>query len=170
MNLEYKHLLPEDFSPTSRVWVYQCSRQLMLSEALQLEEKLQDFCQNWQAHGAPVKAYANLFFGQFLVLMADETTGVIVSGCSTDSSVRFVKSLEQQFRVDFFDRTALAFFSKEKVQILPMSQLQYAFENEFIGPDTLYFNNLVATKKALEEDWIIPVKSSWLARRLKIEA
>jgi len=169
MNLEYKHLLPEDFSPNSRVWVYQCSRRLTLSEALDMEPLIEDFCRNWQAHGAPVKAFGNLFFGQFLVLMADETH-VPVSGCSTDSSVRFVKSLEQQFRVDFFDRTALAFFAKEKVQVLPMSQLQYAFDNGFVDAETLYFNNLVATRKALEEDWIIPVKSSWLARRLKIEA
>lgn len=169
MNLEYKHLLPEDFSPYSRVWVYQCSRQLMLSEALDMEPLLEDFCKQWQSHGARVKAYGNLFFGQFLVLMADETAAT-VSGCSTDSSVRFVKSMEEQFHVSFFDRTSLAFFSKEKVQMLPTNQLQYAFDNGFIQPETLYFNNLVQNKKELEQDWIIPVKHSWLAKRLNIEA
>lgn len=169
MNLEYKHLLPEDFSPNSRVWVYQSSRLFMLSEALDMEPLIENFCEQWQSHGAQVKAFGTLFFGQFLVFIADETAAT-VSGCSTDSSVRFVKSLEQRFNVDFFDRTSLAFFTKDKVQVLPMSQLQYAFENGFINADTLYFNNLVATKKALEEDWIIPVKNSWLSRRLKLEA
>jgi len=169
MKLEYKHLLPEDFAPASRVWVYQCSRQLMLSEALSMEPLIEDFCADWQSHGAKVKAYGNLFFGQFLVLMADET-GASVSGCSTDSSVRFVKSLEQRFGVQFFDRTNLAFFTKDKVQMLPMSQLQYAFDNGFITADTLYFNNLVQDKKSLEENWIIPVKESWLAGRLKMTA
>lgn len=169
MNLEYKHLLPEDFAPNSRVWVYQCNRLLSLSEALNMEPLIEDFCKQWQSHGAQVKAYGNLLFGQFLVLIADESAAM-VSGCSTDSSVRFVKSLEQQFKVDFFDRTGLAFFLKDKIQVLPMNQLQYAFEHGFIQPDTPYFNNLVATKKALEEDWIIPVKESWLAKRLKLEA
>ena len=169
MNLEFQHLLPEDFSPNSRVWVYQCNRQLMLSEALNIEPLIEDFCNQWQTHGAKVKAYGNIFFGRFLVLMADESFAA-VSGCSTDSSVRFVKSLEQQFQVEFFDRTALAFFSKDKIEVLPMSQLSYAFEHGFIIPETLYFNNVVNTKKALQEDWIIPVKNSWLARRLKIEA
>ncbi|RPD51432.1 hypothetical protein [Paracnuella aquatica] len=169
MNLEYKHLLPQEFAAGSRVWIYQSSRQLTLSEALAMEPMIEDFARNWQSHGAPVKAYANLFFGQFLVLMADESS-VHVGGCSTDSSVRFVKGLEQQFGINFFDRTTLAFATGEKVQVLPMNQLGYAFENGFINSDTLYFNNLVATKKELEEDWIIPVKSSWLAKRFGVAA
>lgn len=168
MNLEYKHLLSSHFSPQSRVWVYQCSRPLMLSEALNMEPLIEDFCAAWQSHGAQVKAYGNLFFGRFLVLIADETSAV--SGCSTDSSVRFVKSLEQKFSVNFFDRTTLLFFVKEKIESLPMNQLQYAFDNGFIGAETLYFNNLVQNKKELEEGWIIPVKASWLAQRLNMPA
>jgi hypothetical protein len=52
------------------------------------------------------------------------------------------------------------------VELLPLSQLQYAFDNGFINGDTLYFNNLVQTKEELESKWIIPVKDSWLARKI----
>ena len=97
--------------------------------------------------------------------MADETKAA-VSGCSTDSSVRFVKELEKKFNIDFFNRTNLAFWIKDKVQLLPLGQLAYALENNFIGPDTLYFNNTVLNKEQLENNWIIPVKDSWLANRL----
>jgi len=167
MNLDFNHLLPENFSPDSRVWIYQGSRILSLSEALDLEVYLQQFANEWLSHGAEVKAYANLFFGQFIVLMADETqTGV--SGCSTDSSVRFVKQMGEKFNVDFFDRTMLAFFVKDKVQLLPMSQLDYAFRNQFITGDTLYFNNVIASRKELESKWIIPVKESWLSKKLVV--
>jgi hypothetical protein len=100
--------------------------------------------------------------------MADESQ-TSVGGCSTDSSVRFVKQIGQQFNVDFFDRNSLAFVVKDKVQILPMNQLQYAFQNNFIDTDTLYFNNTVLTKSEMESNWIIPIKSSWIARKLKIE-
>jgi hypothetical protein len=89
-----------------------------------------------------------------------------VSGCSTDSSVRFVKELGEKFGVDFFNRTTLAFFAKNKIQLLPMNQLHYAIENRFIDQETLYFNNLVQTKEELERDWIIPVKNSWINKRL----
>jgi hypothetical protein len=47
-----------------------------------------------------------------------------------------------------------------------MNQLSYAAENGFITADTLYFNNLVQTKEELENNWIIPVRSSWLMQRL----
>ncbi len=166
MNLEYKELLPDNFSPDSKVWIYQSNRLFTLSEALEMEALLNKFSAEWRSHGAEVNAYCNLFFGQFVVLMADETK-VGVGGCSTDSSVRFIKELGQKFGVDFFDRTNLAFLVKDKIQALPLNQLQYALDNGFINEDTLYFNNLVQTKKELENNWIIPVKDSWLARRLQ---
>lgn len=164
MNLEYKHLLPENFSPSSKVWIYQANRLFMLSEALEIEELLKQFSAKWRSHGAEVDAYANLFFGQFVVLMADESR-TTVGGCSTDASVRFIKELGEKFQVDFFNRTNLAFLVKDKIQVLPMNQVQYAMDNQFINSDTLYFNNLVLTKEELENNWIIPVKESWLAKR-----
>jgi len=165
MNLEYKFLLEEDFDPQSRVWVYQSSRLFTMSEALQIEEMINQFAQNWLSHGVPVKGAGHLFFGQFVVLMADETaTGV--SGCSTDSSVRLIKEIEKTFGVNMFDRLALAFIVKDKVQILPMPQLKYAVEQGYITADTLFFNNVVLTKEELENNWIIPAKDSWLAKKI----
>src|SRR5690242_15633233 len=139
MNFEYKHLIPQEFHSSSRVWIYQSSRLFSLSEALQVEDLLNDFAQQWKSHGVPVKGYANLLFGQFVVIMADETaTGV--SGCSTDSSVRTIKQIEEQFGLSMFDRQTLAFIVKDKIQLLPMAQLNYAAGNNFINPDTPYFN------------------------------
>lgn len=169
MNLDYIYLLEGSFHPQSRVWVYQSSRLFTMSEALEIEEMLKNFTNIWKSHGVSVKGTAYLFFGQFIILMADErATGV--SGCSTDSSVRLIKDIEQRFGVNMFDRMSLAFVVKDKVQLLPLSQLQYAFDNKFITPDTLYFNNLVQTKEELETQWIIPVKDSWLAQKIVINA
>ena len=163
---EWKHLIPADFNDNSRVWIYQSSRIFGLAEALQVESILEDFVANWQSHGELVKGYANLLFGQFLIFMADETaTGV--SGCSTDSSVRVVKEIENLFGTSMFDRLSLAFIKEGKVQMLPLQQVNYAIENGFIHPDTIYFNNLVQTKKDLLNQWLVPVKNSWLAGRLK---
>lgn len=167
MNFEYIHLLPEDFHPTSKVWIYQSNRLFTLGEALDIEEMMESFVDSWNTHGAKVKGYANLFFGQFIILMADETA-YGVSGCSTDSSVRLIKSIEEKFKVDMFNRMNLAFVLKGKVQLLPLSQLKYAHENNFINEETIYFNNLVQTKNELETKWLIPIKDSVLAKRLAI--
>lgn len=164
MNLEYKYLLDGSFAPDSRVWVYQSSRLFSMSEALQIEDLLNHFAANWRSHGDPVKGGAYLFFGQFIILMADErATGV--SGCSTDSSVRLIKEIENLYKVNMFDRQQLAFVVKDKVQLIPLAQLSYALENNFVTADTLYFNNIVQTKEALENNWLIPVKDSWLAKK-----
>lgn len=167
MNLNYKELLPADFAANSRVWIYQCNRLFTIPEVLQTEDLLNQFVSGWQSHGTPVKGYATVFFGQFIVIMADENaTGV--SGCSTDSSVRVIKEIEKRFGVSMFDRTSLAFIVKDKVQLLPLSQLQYAFDNKFIDAETIYFNNLVATKEELGTKWLQPVKDSWLAKRIAL--
>ena len=164
MNSLHTELLPADFAGSSRVWIYQSPRLFFLSEALEIEELLQHFVQTWNSHGTPVKGYANLFYGQFIVLIADETASG-VSGCSTDSSVRLIKDIEQRFAVNLFDRLMLAFRINDKVQMVPLAQLPYALENGFITPDTLYFNNTVQTKAELETRWLIALKDSWLASR-----
>ncbi|MFN2457559.1 MAG: hypothetical protein ABR502_05105 [Chitinophagaceae bacterium] len=168
MDFEYKHLLPADFTDNSRVWVYQSSRLFTLPEVFEIEELIEQFIVEWQAHGATVKANGNLFFGQFLNLMADERN-TQVSGCSTDSSVRFIKALGDKLQVDFFNRNTLAFVIKDKIELLPLHQLQYAFDNNLINTETLYFNNLVQTKVQLENNWIVPVKDSWLAQKLQLQ-
>ena len=77
--------------------------------------------------------------------------------------------MENRLNVQLFDRQMLAFVIKDKIQLLPLSQLNYAVENNFINEDSLYFNNIVLNKKELENNWIIRVKESWLAKRLKLQ-
>lgn len=166
-HFQYHHLLPSDFHSSSRVWIYQSNRTFLISEALEIEEMMNEFVENWNSHGAKVKGYANLLFGQFVVLMADETAAG-VSGCSTDSSVRLIKQIEEKFKVDMFNRQNLAFLVKDKIQTIPLAQLKYAFENNFINAETIYFNNLVASKETLLTEWMVPVKDSWLKTRLSI--
>jgi hypothetical protein len=169
MNLQFQDQIPAEFNDSSKVWIYQSSRLFLMSEALEIETILEQFVSEWKSHGDTVKGYANLFFGQFIILMADETaTGV--SGCSTDSSVRLVKEIEQKFNVQLFFIHFLEFFVKDKIQLLPLSQLGYAAENEFIKAESLYFNNTVLTKSELLKNWIIPVKESWLSKRISFPA
>jgi hypothetical protein len=165
MSIHFQDLIPDDFDNNSRVWVYQSNRAFTITEALRLEELLENFTKEWNSHGSAVKGYANLFFGQFIIIMADETH-VKIGGCSTDSSLRFIKNIQQDYNVQLLDRQMLAFIVKEKIHLLPLSQVNYSIENDFITPETLYFNNTILTKKELLTNWIIPVKDSWLAARI----
>ena len=165
MNIDFQDIVPNDFSNNSHVWIYQSSRVFNPSEILQIKELLKNFLIDWKTHGTPVKGFGDLFFSQFIVIMADESaTGV--SGCSTDSSVRLIKQIEKDCEVDLFDRQMLAFVINEKIQLLTLSQIDNAIETGLVSANTLYFNNTILTKKELLNHWIIPVKKSWLAKRI----
>ena len=161
-------ILPKNFDPQSKVWVYQANRTFTMGEIFELEPLLEDFVANWKSHGAKVKGYATVLYGQFIVIMADETA-TTVGGCSTDSSVHVIKAIEQMTGVQMFNRTLFAFFIKDSVQTVPQAQLNYAIENGLLSMDTLYFNNLVHTKAALETEWLQPISKSWLAQTIKVQ-
>ena len=163
MNLHFQNLIPVNFNNQSKVWIYQSNRPFVVNEATAVNEMLQEFTANWKSHGTPVKAFAQLFFNQFIVLMADETA-THVGGCSTDSSVRVIKTIEQQFNVQLFDRQTLAFVLDNEIELVPLSQLINAVQIEKLNGDTLYFNNTVLTKEQLLNEWIIPARLSWLAK------
>ena len=167
-NIPLTDILPDGFSDHARVWVYQSSRAFIEKEEKEINEQLYQFYAQWQSHGAPVMGWAKLLFNQFIVILADETE-VMVGGCSTDSSVRVVKSIERQYEVNFFDRMMLTFLVKNKVQMLPFGQVQYALDNDYIDGNTPLFNNVVTNKKELMEKWIVPLNQSWLAGRVHLK-
>jgi hypothetical protein len=168
MTFNYKESIPAEFHDSSRVWIYEASRRFSAEENTQVSEILKQFVAEWKSHGEWVKGFAQVFFDQFLVIMADEVaTGV--SGCSTDSSVRVIKQIELQFNLQLFDRQTLAFIFNGEVILIPMADLNQAVNTNHLDVDTLYFDNTVLSKKELLEKWIIPVKNSWLGKRIKIK-
>jgi hypothetical protein len=162
-----KDAIPENIPDNARVWVYQSSRAFIEKEANEINEQLYQFYTQWQSHGAPVDGWAGLLYRQFIVIIADESN-VPVGGCSTDSSVRVIKSIERQYDVNFFDRMMLTFLVKGKAEMLPFGQVQYAIDKGYIDSNTLVFNNVVSDKRELLSKWLIPLKESWLAARVDL--
>ncbi len=164
---DIQQVIPHDFPDSSRVWVFQSNRAFIEKEQIEINEQLEQFYTQWTAHGAAVKAWAKVIFGQFIVLMADESE-VSVGGCSTDASTRMLKSIERQYSVSLFDRMSITFLRNGKAEMLPYEQIQYALDKGFINTQTYIFNNLVYTKAALLQDWLVPLKNSWLASRFTL--
>lgn len=167
MNLNHTSLLPADFHPQSKLWIYQSDRSFSDDEATMIKGMLEHFVSTWKSHGAPVKGYASLFYNQFIVLLADESA-TTVGGCSTDSSVHLIQAIQEKSGVDLFNRQNLAFLINDQVILIPLQDLEKAVEDRIIDKDTLYFNNPILTKEELVNRWIIPVGQSWLANRIQI--
>lgn len=153
------HQLP----PHSRIWIYQASRPLTDSEAALVKPQLVDFATEWSSHGQTLQASAELLHNRFLIIGNDEDVNS-PSGCSIDASVRFVKHLEEQLGVSFFDRTQLVFLQDGKMEAVPLHEIKNRIREGTIQAESLYFDTLLNTSGQLQEAWPKPAKESWLAK------
>ena len=147
----------------SRVWVYQSNRVFTGEELEKLSEDLSQFVDKWVSHNRALKAYGGVYHKQFVVLMVDESQAG-ASGCSIDSSVHFIKSLEAKFEVDFFDRMNFAFLENDAVKTAHRLEFASLYQASKIDGNTLVFNNLVKNKEEFDSSWIVPLKDSWHVR------
>lgn len=154
----------DQLAPESRVWIYQSNRVLTEEEVAQMNDRLQQFALQWVSHNRALQAFAGVYHNRFIVLMVDETQAG-ASGCSIDSSVRFLKSIEADFQLHLFDRTTFLYLDKEgSIRQANMNEFQEAYQKGSIDDNTLVFDNLVATKNAFEQDWKKPLAKSWHRR------
>jgi hypothetical protein len=68
-----------------------------------------------------------------------------------------------------FDRLLLGFIVKDKIELLPMAQVAYALEKGYINENTVYLNNTVLTRQELDNNWLQPLKNSWVAKKLGVK-
>jgi len=153
----------EDFSPESRVWVYIADRPLNDVEVQAAQEALSAFVRQWTAHNQALKAAAEVFQNQFVILMVDESQAG-ASGCSIDKSIHFLEALGHQLRVDFFERMRFAWVDGNTLQYGDREDLRHLAGNASADNKLLMVNTLVQTKKDLQENWLTPLPQSWHRR------
>jgi hypothetical protein len=164
-----QHTLPNlaalsGFSPDSRLWVYTCDRPLTPAETATIQQQLDQFCRQWTAHNHALKAVAEVFEHQFVLLMVDETQAG-ASGCSIDKSVHFLEDLGAAMQVDFFERKLFAWINTSgQFQFSRPEAMAAAVRNQEIADDTLMVNTMVLSKRDFTEKWLLPFNKSWHRR------
>jgi hypothetical protein len=160
MFTEYKNL-PNN----SRVWIYQSEREFNQKEIEIISAKAEEFINSWTRHGDNLKGSFTIKYNQFLVLAVDENFNT-VSGCSIDSSVRFVQQLEKELQLDLMNKMNITFKDNETINLVKLSDFQQFAKDKKISLETIVFNNMVNTKEDFENKWEIPAKQSWHKRFL----
>ncbi|PQB07629.1 ABC transporter ATPase [Polaribacter filamentus] len=160
MFTEYKNL-PNN----SRVWIYQSEREFNQKEIEIISAKAEEFINSWTRHGDNLKGSFTIKYNQFLVLAVDESFNT-VSGCSIDSSVRFVQQLEKELQLDLMNKMNITFKDNETINLVKLSDFQQFAKDKKISLETIVFNNMVNTKEDFENKWEIPAKQSWHKRFL----
>ena len=155
----------ENLPTHSMVWIYQSDRKFSTQEEEFISEKAVSFVDKWTKHGSDLQGSFVIKYNQFLVLAVDEGFNN-VSGCSIDSSVRFVQEIEKLLRVDMMNKMNISYREGESITSVKMTIFKEYVKTQKITSKTIVFNNMVSTKQDLKTLWEVPLIKSWHKRFL----
>lgn len=144
----FKNIFPE-LPDSSRVWLYLANRPMDDTELNFANEKLELFLSNWTAHNKKLQCAGTILFSQYLILSVNEAFEN-ASGCSIDSSVRFVKALGQELGIDFFNRMIILEIDNESTRTLNYF--------EAINTQKTFLNPLIESLGQLRNDWFLNIR------------
>ena len=150
---------------TTRVWIYQSSREFSDNEIGEIKNKLDIFISNWKRHGRDLKASYKIRYNQFIIMAVDESYNKI-SGCSIDASVNFMKQLENDFSTDLTNKLNISFKDNNAINVVSLSDFKNYANQKKISSNTVVFNNMVTTKADFEKNWEVTANKSWHKRFL----
>lgn len=157
MFVEFK-TLPEN----ARLWIYQADRNLSEAEQARVLDFLTPAVDAWVTHGMPMRGSVQILFNR-LVLIAADTDFQNPSGCSIDSSTRWLQELGTAMNISFFDRS-IGYFEDGEWKFFSVFDARKQVSGGIIRPDTRVINPRVDTLGDLESSLVIPASASFLNR------
>lgn len=152
-----------DLPESARVWIYQSSRSFSAEEVEEVRQLLDEFITQWTAHGSQLRAGYDLPYNRFIVLGLDQSHAS-ASGCSIDSSVRFIQALEQKFQLELLDKMNVSYKQGEFIAYKPLKDFRKMAKDKAVSLNTVVFNNLVTNKHEYLNHWEVPASESWHGR------
>lgn len=147
----------------ARVWIYQSNRKLTTQEQEQIAVLTKEFVEQWTRHGENVRGSFIIKHNQFLIIAVDQDF-VEVSGCSIDASVKLVQQIQSMFNVDMLNKLNIAYKQNNNILIAPMADFTNLAKQGKVTENTVVFNNMINTKKGIDDEWEVTAKNSWQAR------
>ena len=154
----------DQLSDQAHLWIYQADCQLSQEQEKAILQKAQNFLEAWTSHGRPLQGSALMRYNRFL-LLAIEKPAYDLSCCTIDSAVHFLHALKDSLHINFLDRTQVCFQQDDHMFTVPINQVNEKMQQGTITGDTLMFDNTITHKAALADQWLIPVKESWLNKQ-----
>ena len=148
----------------SRIWVFQSKDQLDESTYNLIKKKISVFLENWKSHQKSFESSFIIKYKTFVVIAADETN--LVSGCSIDSLINFVKSIEDEFEINLLDKLDVKYKIGNDINTANLNEFKKICENIGINDELIVFNNLVKNIDDFEKNWEVDIRKSWHKRFL----
>lgn len=142
----------DNFSDSSRVWLYKSDRELNASEQEQILSLTDDFLKKWAAHGNQLFGKATILENWVLVISVNEGISS-ASGCSIDSKVKFIKNLGEKLSIDFFNRMKVLIRKDENRKEIHFSDISNYSDWEVLNP-------MLSSMKEFRGNLWIPISES----------
>jgi hypothetical protein len=153
----------ENLPGESRIWIYQSNRKFSDAEFSEIETDLQSFLNGWAAHGTSLESSYLLKYNRFIILAVDQEVQP-ATGCSIDSSVEFIQSLEKKYDVDLLDKMNVTFKLGEHIAHKTLLDFKKMTKDKAVTENTIVFNNLVNNIEEFNDSWEVPAMDSWHSR------
>lgn len=150
----------------SRVWIYQSNRIFTNKELNYIRAYSYDFLKKWTAHGSDLQAGIDIPYDRFIVIGLNESIKS-ATGCSIDSSVRFIQTIESKFNLVLLDKMNVTYRVNNNIDYTQLKNFISMAKKKLIHEDVIVFNNLVVNKKEYRTQWEVPASSSWHSRYFK---
>ena len=155
----------ESMPDSSRVWFYQTNKKLTESESEVAIDFLTRSIDSWVTHGMPMKGSFNLLHGRVLLIAAD-VDFQSPSGCSIDSSTRWLKDLGASLNVDFFDRS-VGYFEDNELQFFSFFDSKKKVQSGVLKPESQVLNHQIGTMADVKNKFTVAATESFLKRHFE---
>ena len=149
--------LPDD----ARLWIFEADRKIGCDEGNTVVDGLDEFLEQWTAHGQGLFAARDWKYDRFIFVAVDQSAAG-ASGCSIDALYRFIKDLGNRLGASFIGNQDVSYRDGDRSLRVSREEFSRLATSGEVGPDTIVFDNTLTTVGDLREGkWEVPAGDSW---------
>ena len=154
--------VPFDALPDhGRLWVFPAGRMLTDHESEAFLGAVDDFLDQWSAHGVPLRSARELREGRFLLVGVD-VDAEAPSGCSIDALVNRLRALGGELDVTFVDHAPVWYRDGGEVRAVPRAEFRALASEGGVSPtDAVFDTSLTRISQARDGSLERPAAETW---------
>ena len=156
-------------SQNARIWVYTADRFMTSQEKESILERCTQFLSTWSAHGDKLHAGATILDDCFVVLAVDEDHAS-ASGCSIDKSIKFLKTIEEEFHISLVDWQNIAYIDNNQVKLTSRNNFKNIIRESDASAEFLICNPNLQIKSDLDNNRTICIQESSFSNLLSVKS
>ncbi|HTL52348.1 MAG TPA: hypothetical protein VL860_07240 [Planctomycetota bacterium] len=163
-----KPVLLEQIPDSGRLWVFHSASPFSPAQQQSLTAGLAGIVEQWQSHGAEVRAGFELRYDRFVLVAADESAAPL-AGCSMDSLRDSVTQLGCTLGLELLDGPPVIWREGSAIRSGTRPEFKERIQTGAVTADTLVFDMTLERVGDLRAGrWERPFRESWHAKAFRL--